>query len=63
MALERSGAFKGLYHVLLGPLAPLKGIGPDQLTISSLEQRIAAGGIAEIILATNPTLEGDGTAL
>jgi recombination protein RecR len=63
MALEQAGAYKGLYHVLLGRIAPLEGIGPDQLTISPLVERIRAGQFAEIIMGTNPTLEGDGTAL
>jgi recombination protein RecR len=63
MALEQAGAYKGLYHVLLGRIAPLEGIGPDQLTIGPLVERIRAGQFAEIIMGTNPTLEGDGTAL
>jgi recombination protein RecR len=63
MALERSGSFFGVYHVLLGRLAPLQGIGPDQLTVDALVRRVFDGGIREIIMATNPTLEGDGTAL
>jgi recombination protein RecR len=62
-ALERAGTFKGLYHVLQGRLAPLENIGPEQLTVDSLLRRVQAGGVQEIILATNPTLEGDGTAL
>ena len=63
MALEQAGSYRGLYHVLLGRLAPLEGIGPEQLTISALVERVQAGGIREVIMATNPTLEGDGTAL
>jgi recombination protein RecR len=63
MALEQTGVFRGLYHVLLGRIAPLEGIGPDQLTIDDLIKRVAAGGCREIIMATNPTVEGDGTAL
>ena len=63
MALEQAGAFRGLYHVLLGRIAPLEGIGPEQLTIGPLVERVRAGGITEIIMGTNPTLEGDGTAL
>ncbi|HJS07981.1 MAG TPA: recombination mediator RecR [Pirellulales bacterium] len=63
MALEQAGNYRGLYHVLLGRLAPLDGIGPDQLTISALVQRVRSGGIREVVMATNPTLEGDGTAL
>jgi recombination protein RecR len=63
MALEQAGSYRGLYHVLLGRLAPLEGIGPEQLTISALVERVRSGGIREVIMATNPTLEGDGTAL
>jgi len=63
LALERTHSFSGVYHVLLGRLAPLQGIGPDQLTVEALAKRVAAGGIREIILATNPNLEGDSTAL
>jgi recombination protein RecR len=63
LALEKSGSFGGTYHVLLGRLAPAQGVGPDQLTVSALEKRVRAGGIRELIMATNPTLEGDGTAL
>jgi recombination protein RecR len=62
-ALERSGTYRGLYHVLHGRLAPLDNVGPEQLTIERLLQRIRAGGVTEVIMATNPTLEGDGTAL
>jgi recombination protein RecR len=61
--LERAGAFRGLYHVLQGRLAPLEGIGPESLTIDALLHRVHQGGVKEIIMATNPTLEGDGTAL
>jgi recombination protein RecR len=63
IALEQSGTYKGLYHVLLGRIAPLEGVGPEQLTIDSLIERVRAGGVREVIMATNPTLEGDGTAL
>jgi recombination protein RecR len=63
MALEQAGSFRGLYHVLLGRLAPLEGIGPEQLTIAALVERVRGGGIREVVMATNPTLEGDGTAL
>lgn len=63
MALEQSGVFKGLYHVLLGRIAPLEGIGPDQLTIDALVERVRRGNFAEIIMATNPNVEGDGSAL
>jgi len=63
MALEQAGVYRGLYHVLLGRIAPLDGVGPDQLTIDRLLERVRAGGVREIIMATNPTVEGDGTAL
>ena len=63
MSLEQSAAYRGLYHVLLGRIAPLDGIGPDQLTIDALVDRVAGGGFQEVIMATNPTVEGDGTAL
>jgi recombination protein RecR len=63
IALEQSGPYHGLYHVLLGRIAPLEGIGPDQLTIDALVDRVRAGEIREVIMGTNPTLEGDGTAL
>jgi recombination protein RecR len=62
-ALERSGTYRGLYHVLHGRLAPLENVGPERLTIDRLVQRVKAGGVQEVIMATNPTLEGDGTAL
>jgi len=62
-ALERTGTYRGLYHVLGGRLAPLENIGPEQLTIDSLLRRVQHGQVREIIMATNPTLEGDGTAL
>ena len=63
MSLEQTGAYRGLYHVLLGRISPLEGVGPDQLTVDALVQRVRAGGVNEIIMATNPTVEGDGTAL
>jgi recombination protein RecR len=63
IALEQSGAYRGLYHVLLGRIAPLEGIGPDQLTIAQLIKRVREGQFREVIMATNPTVEGDGTAL
>jgi len=63
MALEQAGVFRGLYHVLLGRIAPLDGIGPDQLTIDQLVERVRQGEIREVVMATNPTVEGDGTAL
>lgn len=63
MSLEQSGVFRGLYHVLLGRIAPLEGIGPDQLTLEALVERVRTGAFREIVMATNPTVEGDGTAL
>jgi recombination protein RecR len=63
IAMEKAGAFGGVYHVLLGRLAPLSGMGPEQLTIDSLAARVQSGTIRELIMATNPNLEGDGTAL
>jgi recombination protein RecR len=63
MALERTATYRGLYHVLQGRLAPLDNIGPEQLTVDSLIRRVREGQVQEIIMATNPTLEGDGTAL
>ena len=61
--VERTGAFKGLYHVLMGALSPLDGIGPDQLKIDSLMDRVSEGGVHEIICATNPNMEGEATVL
>jgi recombination protein RecR len=61
--LEQAGVFGGLYHVLLGRIAPLESVGPDQLTIECLIERVRSGGFREVIMATNPTVEGDGTAL
>ena len=61
--LEAAGVFRGLYHVLQGRLAPLEGIGPENLTISALMKRVRNNGVREVVMATNPTLEGDGTAL
>jgi recombination protein RecR len=63
MALEKAGAFGGVYHVLLGRLAPLQGMGPEQLTLDALVERVRSGTVRELIMATNPNLEGDGTAL
>lgn len=62
MAIEQTG-YRGLYHVLLGRIAPLEGITPDQLTLDQLYERVRGGQFREVILGTNPTLEGDGTAL
>jgi len=61
-AIESSGKFDGRYHVLGGALAPIDGIGPRDLRIAELETRVRAGGIREVILATNPNAEGDATA-
>ena len=61
--LERVGTYRGVYHVLQGRLAPLENIGPEELTIDALLRRVQQGGVKEMIMATNPTLEGDGTAL
>ncbi len=63
IALEQTGAFRGFYHVLLGRIAPLEGIGPEQLTIEALVRRVREGRFREVIMATNPTVEGDGTSL
>jgi recombination protein RecR len=62
-AIERAGEFRGVYHVLGGRLSPLDGVGPDDLTVSQLVARVAAGAVREVILATNPSLEGEATAL
>src|ERR1700722_1320769 len=62
MAIEKTRQYDGLYHVLGGALAPLRGIGPDQLKLKSLIERLKGGTVEEIILATNPTAEGEATA-
>ncbi|MEO7713617.1 MAG: recombination mediator RecR [Gemmatimonadaceae bacterium] len=62
-AIERAGEYRGHFHVLGGRLSPLDGITPDDLTIPQLVRRIATGGVREVILATNPSLEGEATAL
>jgi recombination protein RecR len=62
-AIERAGEYRGLYHVLGGRLSPLDGVGPEDLTIGRLIDRVASGGVREVILATNPSLEGEATAL
>jgi recombination protein RecR len=62
-AVEKTREFKGVYHVLMGALSPLQGVGPDDLKIKGLLSRIAAGGVDEVILATNPTVEGEATAI
>jgi len=61
--IEKTGRFRGVYHVLLGALSPLHGVGPDDLKIKGLLTRIDHGGAEEIILATNPTVEGEATAI
>ncbi len=61
--LEATGVFQGTYHVLGGRLSPLEGVGPADLTIDALDRRVRRDGVKEIVMATNPTLEGDGTAL
>jgi len=63
MAIERSRDYNGVYHVLMGALSPLQGIGPDQLRIKPLLARIGDGGADEVILATNPNVEGEATAI
>jgi len=62
LALERTGGFPGRYHVLHGALSPIEGIGPDQLKIRELVARVRTGEVREVILATNPSMEGDYTA-
>jgi recombination protein RecR len=62
-SIERSGEYRGLYHVLGGRLSPLDGVGPDDLSIGQLVHRVQEQGVAEVILATNPSLEGEATAL
>lgn len=63
LALERTGAYNGRYHVLHGVLSPIEGVGPDDIKVRPLIERVAKGGIREVILATNPSMEGDTTAL
>jgi recombination protein RecR len=63
LSFERTGGYTGCYHVLHGSIAPLDGIGPDQLRIRELLKRVAGGGIEEVILATNPTMNGNATAV
>ncbi len=62
-AIERAGEFRGLYHVLGGRLSPLDGVGPEDLAVQSLVDRLSAGSVRELILATNPSMEGEATAL
>jgi recombination protein RecR len=61
-AIEKSGRYRGRYHVLGGAFAPIDGVGPDELRVAELEARVRAGGIEEVVLATNPNAEGDATA-
>jgi len=61
--VEKTGGFRGTYHVLMGAISPLSGVGPDDLKIKGLLGRIGSGGVDEIILATNPTVEGEATAI
>ena len=63
LALEQTGSYRGLYHVLQGRVAPLEGSGPEALTIDPLVARIRQGGVREVIMATTPNVEGDATAL
>jgi recombination protein RecR len=63
VAIEETGAYRGLYHVLYGTISPLDGMGPEDLTLEALSDRVARGTVREVILATNPDIEGDGTAL
>jgi len=62
-AIEKTRGFKGVYHVLMGALSPLQGVGPDDLKIRELLSRVGQGGVEEIILATNPNVEGEATAI
>ena len=61
--IEKTREFRGLYHVLMGVLSPLQGVGPDDLKIKGLLSRVADGGVTEVVLATNPNVEGEATAL
>ena len=61
--IEKSGIFRGVYHVLMGAISPLDGIGPEQLNLKNLRKRIEKNNISELILATNPTVKGEATAL
>jgi len=63
LAIERTGEFRGLYHVLHGAISPIDGIGPERLRTRELLVRVAEGGVDEVILATNPNLEGEATAM
>jgi recombination protein RecR len=61
--VERGGGYRGVYHVLMGAISPLQGVGPDELKIKGLLARIGTDGVDEVILATNPTVEGEATAI
>ena len=63
LAIDRTGEYRGLYHVLHGALSPVEGIGPDELRINELIARVKAGAVREVLLATNPNLEGEATAM
>ena len=63
LAIERTGEFRGRYHVLHGAISPIDGIGPERIKARELVERVAAGGVSEVILATNPNLEGEATAM
>jgi recombination protein RecR len=63
LALEATGLYNGVYHVLLGRIAPLEGVEPQDVTVEPLMERLASGAIREVVMGTNPNLEGDGTAL
>jgi recombination protein RecR len=63
LAIERTGSYRGLHHVLHGAISPMDGIGPDELKIRELLDRLRSGDVTEVILATNPNLEGEATAM
>jgi recombination protein RecR len=63
VVIENTGEFRGLYHVLMGTLSPISGVGPEELTIGSLVKRVEGGEVREVIIATNPTIEGEATAV
>ncbi len=63
LSIERTGLYRGMYHVLAGNLSPIKGIGPDELKITSLDRRLDSGKVNEVIIATSPTIEGNATAI
>lgn len=63
LVVERTGGYRGLYHVLHGALNPIEGVGPEQLRVRELTERVGAGGVGEVIMATNPSLEGEATSM